>query len=147
VVATAEPTLRSFPARQYAVGREKIREYARAVGETNRLYFDVDAARDAGYADVVAPPMFAVVYSAAAFETAVKDPALAIDFAMLLHSGQEFEWAELVIAGDEITTEIALATDSERLGMRFIDFRTHSRNQRGEHVCRGIWTVVVRQPA
>ena len=54
---TYEPTL-------YAVGREKIREYARAVGETNPLYLDVEAARAAGYADVVAPPMFAVVYSA-----------------------------------------------------------------------------------
>ena len=50
----------------YAVGREKIREYAAAVGETNPLHHDLDAAREAGYADVVAPPMFAVVYSAAA---------------------------------------------------------------------------------
>ena len=48
----------------YAVGREKIKEYARAVGETNPIHLDVQAARDAGYADVVAPPMFAVVYSA-----------------------------------------------------------------------------------
>jgi acyl dehydratase len=47
----------------YAVGREKVREYARAVGETNPVYLDVDAARAAGHADVVAPPMFAVVYT------------------------------------------------------------------------------------
>ncbi|TMK23734.1 MAG: MaoC family dehydratase, partial [Actinobacteria bacterium] len=46
----------------YAVGREKVREYARAVGETNPVHLDLQAARDAGYADVVAPPMFAVVY-------------------------------------------------------------------------------------
>ena len=56
---TYEPAL-------YAVGREKIKEYARAVGETNPLHLDVEAARAAGYADVVAPPMFAVVYSAPA---------------------------------------------------------------------------------
>ena len=53
---TYEPTT-------YAVGREKIREYAAAVGETNPLHHDVEAARAAGYADVVAPPMFAVVFS------------------------------------------------------------------------------------
>ena len=53
-----------YPPSTYAVGREKIREYASAVGETNPLHFDVDVARAAGYADVVAPPMFAVVYSA-----------------------------------------------------------------------------------
>ena len=48
---------------RYAVGREKIREYARAVGETNPVHLDVEAARAAGYADLVAPPMFAVVYA------------------------------------------------------------------------------------
>ena len=53
---TYEPTL-------YAAGREKIKEYARAVGETNPVHLDEQAARAAGYADVVAPPMFTVVYS------------------------------------------------------------------------------------
>ena len=46
----------------YAIGREKVREYAYAVGESEPLYLDVEAARAAGYADVVAPPMFAAVY-------------------------------------------------------------------------------------
>ena len=55
---------KTYDPRVYAVGREKIKEYARAVGETNPLHLDVEAARAAGYADVVAPPMFAVVYSA-----------------------------------------------------------------------------------
>jgi len=45
----------------YAVGREKVREYAYAVGETDPRYLDPDAAREAGFADVVAPPMFAAV--------------------------------------------------------------------------------------
>jgi len=137
----------SFQPFVYVVGREKIREYARAVGETNPLYHDVAAARAAGYADLVAPPMFVVVYAAAAFEAAMSEPALQIDFAMLLHSGQEFEWGELVVAGDEVTTEIALAEDRERVGMRFVAFDSTSRNQRGARVCSGRWTVVVRPRA
>ena len=48
----------------YAVGREKVREYAHAVGETDPRYLDPEAARAAGFADVVAPPMFAAVYCA-----------------------------------------------------------------------------------
>jgi acyl dehydratase len=144
VPVRAELTPRSFPAHDYAVGREKIREYARAVGETDPLYFEVGVARAAGHADLVAPPMFAVVYSGAAFDAAMRDPELDLDLAMLLHSGQEFEWGELVIAGDEITTETALVEVSERVGMRFIVFQTSSRNQRGERVCAGTWTVVVR---
>ena len=57
---------KTYPPTLYAVGREKIKEYAYAVGETNPLHLDHEAARAAGYADVVAPPMFAVVYSSRA---------------------------------------------------------------------------------
>jgi acyl dehydratase len=128
----------------YLVGREKIREYARAVGETEPLYLDLEAARAAGHPDLVAPPMFAAVYCAGAFERAMHDPELALDLPMLLHGGQEFEWGELVVAGDEITTEIALAEERERLGMRFYTFESRSRNQRGAEVCRGRWTVLIR---
>ncbi|HUB76837.1 MAG TPA: MaoC family dehydratase N-terminal domain-containing protein [Solirubrobacteraceae bacterium] len=144
--ATALPTV-AFPLHSYAVGREKVREYARAVGETDPLHLDLEAARAAGHPDLVAPPMFAVVYAGAAFERAMREPELRIDLAMLLHSGQEFEWGELVIAGDEIATRIELADVSERLGMRFYAFTSVSTNQRGEQVCRGTWTVLVRPRA
>ena len=88
----------------YAVGREKIKEYARAVGETNPVHLDVEAARAAGYADVVAPPMFAVVYSAPSVGPPIFDPAIELNFAMMVHGGQEFVWGPPVVAGDEITT-------------------------------------------
>lgn len=82
---TYEPVL-------YAVGREKIREYAEAVGETNPLHHDLQAARAAGHADLVAPPMFVVVYASRAFMPALFDPELEIDFSMLVHGAQEFRW-------------------------------------------------------
>ena len=96
---------KTYPASTYAVGREKVREYASAVGETNPLHFDVEAARAAGYADVVAPPMFAVVY-AGLVAPALFDPEVGIDFAIMLHAGQEFLWGPVVVAGDEITTTL-----------------------------------------
>jgi acyl dehydratase len=128
----------------YAVGREKIREYASAVGETNPLYFDRDVARAAGYVDVVAPPMFAVVYTARAIATALFDPEVGIEFAHMLHAGQEFEWGPLVVAGDEITTVTSVGDISERGGMGFYELVTDSLNQRGETVCTGIWREIVR---
>jgi acyl dehydratase len=142
--ASTELVGRTLPAHHYAVGREKIREYARAVGETEPLYLDLEAARSAGYADLVAPPMFAVVYAGAAFGDAMLDPEIGIDFEMLVHGGQEFEWGVLVVAGDEITTEVRLAEITERLGMQFYVFGSTSTNQRSEVVCTGIWTVIVR---
>ena len=79
---------KTFAPATYAVGREKVREYAHAVGETDALYLDVDAARAAGYADVVAPPMFAVVYSLPAVWPALFDEEVGIDFARMVHGGQ-----------------------------------------------------------
>ena len=134
---TYEPTT-------YAVGREKIREYASAVGETNPVHHEVEAARAAGYADVVAPPMFAVVYGAKAMMPGIFDPEVGIDFSMMVHAGQEFVWGPPVVAGDEITTTATVKDISERGGMRFYVFETVSENQRGETVATGSWTQLVR---
>jgi acyl dehydratase len=128
----------------YAVGREKVREYAHAVGETDPLYLDPEAARAAGYADVVAPPMFAAVYCSPAIGPAILDPEVGIDFARMVHGAQEFEWHVPVVAGDEIETVATLEEQSERGGLQFFTFRTVSTNQRGETVCEGRWTNIVR---
>jgi acyl dehydratase len=135
---------KAYPPAVYAVGREKIREYAHAVGETDPLYLDVDAARDAGHRDVVAPPMFAVVYTSPAVVPGLFDPEVGIDFARMVHGGQEFHWGELVVAGDEITTTATVADISERGGNGFYVFRTRSVNQDGAEVCTGTWTNIVR---
>lgn len=128
----------------YAVGREKIREYALAVGETNPLHLDPQAARAAGHRDVVAPPMFAVVYCAPAINPALFDPDVGINFAMLVHGAQEFAWGDLVVAGDEITTTLTVSDISERVGNAFYVFTSESVNQDGAHVCTGTWTNIVR---
>src|ERR1700733_7278731 len=88
----------------YAVGREKIVEYAQATGETNPLHLDLAAARAAGHADIVAPPMFAVVYQGRSVAQAMFDPELGIDFAHLVHGEQAFAWHRLGVAGDGFAT-------------------------------------------
>jgi len=135
---------KTYPATIYAVGREKIREYAHAVGEHNPIHLDPEAARVAGFADVVAPPMFAVVYANAAILPGLFDPEVGIDFSHMVHGSQEFRWGPLVIAGDEITTTGTLTDVSERGGLGFYVFTTESRNQRSETVCVGTWTNIVR---
>jgi acyl dehydratase len=135
---------KSYPSTLYAVGREKIREYALAVGETNLLHLDPEAARAAGFRDVVAPPMFCVVYSSPAIGPAIFDPEVGIDFAMMVHGGQEFVWGPLVVAGDEITTTVSVKSIEERAGNGFYVFESRSTNQDGETVCTGAWTNIVR---
>jgi acyl dehydratase len=126
----------------YAVGREKIREYAYAVEETDPRYLDPEAARAAGFADVVAPPMFVAVYSGPAVFDAISGSGL--NFIRMVHGAQEFTWHEPVVAGDEITTEAELEEVFERTGMKFYVFKSVSKNQRGELVSEGLWTNIVR---
>jgi acyl dehydratase len=135
---------KTYEPKVYAVGREKVREYANAVGETNPVHLDVEAARAAGYDDVVAPPMFAVVYSAPAMAPAVLDPEVGINLAMMVHGGQEFAWGKPVVAGDEITTTALVKDISERGGKGFYVFETVSTNQDGDTVATGTWTNIVR---
>ena len=114
---------KTYPPVTYAVGREKVREFAMAVGEEDARYYDPEAAREAGYADVVAPPMFAVVYSGRAITPALFDPEVGIDFARMVHGGQEFVWGPPVVAGDEKHEPVGDKADRGHFdpGSRFAD--------------------------
>src|SRR5207302_907268 len=112
MAAATDAIGKTYAPSTYAVGREKIREYAAAAGDP----------------DLVAPPMFAVVYGARAVGPAIFDPDVGIDFAMMVHAGQEFVWGPLVIAGDEITTTASVKDISDRGGMVFYVFETVSEN-------------------
>ena len=135
---------KEWPASTYQVGREKIKEYANALGIDNPVHFDVEAARAAGFRDVVAPPMFAVVYSSPALGPAILDPEVEMNFAAMVHGGQQFEWGEPACSGDEITTSSKCLSIEEKDGKGFYVFETNSVNQDGAQVVRGTWTLIVR---
>ena len=135
---------KTWPPFTYEVGLEKIREYANAVGEGASVYRDRDAAREAGFRDVVAPPMFAVVYSAGAMGPAILDGEVGINLMKMLHGSQEFVWGEPVCAGDSITSQAELKDLYEKGGNDFFVFESVSRNQDGQETVRGTWTNIVR---
>lgn len=94
---------REYPATgSYVVGREKIREFAAAVGDANPAYTDVAAAQALGYADVIAPPTFAIVLSLKAAEAVMFDPELGLDYSRVVHGEQSFAYTRPIIAGDEL---------------------------------------------
>jgi len=141
---STEAVGKEYPETTYEVGLEKIREYANAVGQTEPVHHDREAARQAGFRDVVAPPMFAVVYSAPALGPAILDPDVGINFAAMVHGGQEFVWGEPVCAGDEITTRAKVQEIYEKDGKGFYVFESVSTNQDGDEVVRATWTNIVR---
>jgi acyl dehydratase len=128
----------------FEVEADRIRQYAGAVGEQNPVHQDAEAAKAAGFRDVVAPPMFAVVYSAPAMGPAILDPEVGINFPAMVHGGQEFVWGEPVCAGDVITTAVECKDISERDGRGFYVFESVSTNQDGAETVRATWTNIVR---
>jgi acyl dehydratase len=135
---------KTYPPFAYEVGKEKIREYAMAVGEENPVYFERESAKEAGFRDIPAPPMFAGVYSAGSVGPAVLDPEVGINIMMMVHGGQEFAWGEPVCSGDTITTETEVKDIYEKDGRGYYVFESVSRNQDGQEVVRGTWTNIVR---
>ncbi len=105
------PVNRDFIGRQYPasttfqVGREHIRSFARAIGDENPVYTDPAAAQALGHPDVIAPPTFLTVLNFRfALEGPVADPALGLDYSLVVHGEQSFELHRPVRAGDVLTT-------------------------------------------
>ena len=116
-------TGRSWPAETYEVGLEKVREFATAVGATDPVHHDRDAARAAGHPDVVAPTTFGVVFTWRATRAVVDDPALGLDFARVVHRDQGFEVDRPLHVGDVLTTVVSVAEVRELAGNDVVTFR------------------------
>lgn len=114
---------RTWPAETYAIGREKVREFARAVGATDPVHHDPEAARAAGHPDVVAPPSFPVVFTWRITRQVVDDPALGLDFSRVVHREQGIELTRPIYAGDEVTTVLSIEDIRELAGNDVITFR------------------------
>lgn len=134
---------RAFPPSEpYEVSRVKIREFADAIGDANPLYRDRDAARAAGYDDVIAPPTFPIVITLGVAPLA--DPELGMDYAMVVHGEQRFEYSRPLRAGDVVVTE-STVTGIRSIGRNErLDIRTEVRTVGGEHVCTAYNGLVER---
>jgi acyl dehydratase len=136
---------RTFAAGEpYEVSRVKIAEFADAIGDPNPLYRDRATAKAAGYPDVIAPPTFAIVISMGGSARAVADPDLGLNYAMVVHGEQRFEYSRQITAGDVVTAQ-ATITDIRDAGRNvLLTTATEIRTVGGEHVCTAHSTLVER---
>ena len=139
---------RSFPPSEpYEVSRVKIAEFAQAIGDLSPLCRDRQAAQAAGYPDVIAPPTFAIVISMASSGRAVADPGLGINYAMVVHGEQRFEYSRPLHAGDVVTAQSTISGIREVGSITMLTTETEIRTVEGEHVCTGFSTLVERGEA
>lgn len=100
---------RIYPATEtFVVGRESIRDFARAVKATNPVHFDVEAARALGHADLVAPPTYGIIPGQRAEARLVLDPEAGVDYSRVVHAEQKFELTRPIIAGDELSADLVV---------------------------------------
>jgi len=128
----------------YLVGREKIREFANAVFSTNSINHDVEAAKSAGYADLVAPPTFGVVIQERSLHDVLADPEADIDFSRVVHGDQRFVLNRPIVAGDELTSVLTVASVKALGAHSMITFNTEIFDVKKDLVCTAISTLVVR---
>lgn len=131
-------------AEPYLVGREKVREFATATGETSPLCHDLAAARAAGYADVVAPPTFPIVVTLKAMGAAVTDPSVGVDWSRVVHGDQRFTYARPIVAGDELMVRTVIESIKHLAGTDMITLRGDLLDAQGAAI-GSTWTSLVQR--
>lgn len=130
------------------VTREKVQEFALAVGEDNPIFFDVEAARQAGLPDVVAPPTFTVTQIfAVPREEREHRLGANLDYGRVLHGEQQFTYNRLPFAGETLKGSMRISKDFTKEGkrggeMRFITYESTFRDAEGEEVLTAHYTLI-----
>lgn len=145
VPVNPELTGRAFaPTAVYQVGREKVREFARAVLATSPLHHDPEAARRAGYADVIAPPTFAVVLQELTVSQVLAEPDSGIDFSRVVHGDQRFVHSRPIVAGDELVAVLTVSSVKQLGPHSMVTMESAVTDSDGAHVVTAVSTLVVR---
>jgi acyl dehydratase len=132
------------PSEPYEVCREKIREFAAAIGDDNPAYRDAAAARALGHPDVVAPPTFPIVFTFPATRPAVFDPDIGIDYSMVVHGEQRFVYARPVHPGDQLSSTVTIEGARSAAGNDILSLRVDTTDSHGDHVVTAHMTIFAR---
>jgi acyl dehydratase len=139
---------RSYPpSAVYEVGRAKIAEFARAIGEDDPVHHDVEAARSAGHPDVIAPPTFAIVVTLEAANVVLGDPDVSLDYSRVVHGEQKFAHHRPVRAGDRLVATTTIDAVRSVAGNDLLTTRVDLTTEDGEAVCTAISMLVARGTA
>ena len=128
----------------YVVGREKVREFANAIFAVAPIHHDVDAAIEAGYSDVVAPPTFPIVIQEKTLQQLLSHPGAGIDFSRVVHGDQKFEYQRPLVAGDEVVATLRVTKIQSLGGHTMVTSESTITTTAGEPVVVATSTLVIR---
>ncbi len=128
----------------YSVGRESLRDFARAVKATNPVHFDVEAAQALGHSDLIAPPTYAIIVAQRADALLINDPDSGIDFSRVVHAEQRFSHHRAIVAGDDLVAELHVDGVRGMGGGAMITTRAEISTTSGEAVATTVSAILVR---
>lgn len=135
------------PMAAYEVGREKIREFADAIGDSHPAYRDPSAAEGLGYPDVIAPPTFAIVVAMPVINQAAFDPELGLDYTKVVHGEQRFVYSRPIRPGDRLQGVLHIDKIRAAAGNDILNVRAEISTEQGEHVVTALGMLVARGTA
>ena len=128
----------------YVVGREKVREFAKAVFASDPVHFDVAVAKSRGFSDVVAPTTFPVVIQDMTLHQLLAHPEAGIDFSRVVHGDQKFDYSRPLVAGDEVVAQLRVTKVQSLGGHTMVTSETEVTTLDREHVVTATSTLVIR---
>lgn len=131
------------PTAPYLVGREKVREFARAVFATDPQHTDPAAALALGYPDVVAPPTFAMVVQDFTLQQLLAEPDSGIVLQNVLHAEQRFRYSRPIVAGDELTARLSVTGIRTLGGNAMVTSDAEVTDASGAHVVTATSVLLV----
>jgi acyl dehydratase len=134
------------PTEAYAVSREKIREFATAIGEGNPACHDPESARALGHPDLVAPPTFPTVLALRAAMQVANDPALGLDYGRVVHGEERYTYARPIHAGDTLTVRMTIEGVRSMAGNDILTIRGDVATVDGEPVVAARTVLIARAP-
>ena len=132
------------PSGPYAVDAASLAAFAAAVGAGDPVHTSAEAARAAGYRDVIAPPTFAVTLAQQCDRQLIEDPEAGIDFSRVVHGEQKFVHHRPITAGDEVVGTLVVDSVREAGGHAMVTTRTELATASGEPLCTSTSTIVIR---
>lgn len=141
---------RELPGGTLLITRSRLRDFAKATGQTDPIYVDLDAAKQAGHRDLPVPPTFVFGVDLTGPDSFSYLDELGIDLRSVLHGEQRFAYHEMAYAGDELTTTGRITDIYDKKGglLEFVVKDTKVTNQHGALVAemRGVMVVQNRAP-
>ncbi len=131
----------------FTVEREHVLRFCDAIGEDNPLFRDAAAAKDAGLEEQVAPPTFATVIQIMTSAQAVQDQDLGLDYSVVVHGEQEYEWFRPVRVGDVLLTVPRIADIYSKGPNEFLVVEAEIRSSSGDNVVTSRTTLLSRGTA